>query len=149
MPAAIPVAWKVRATLAIIVIPPLLELLSLDRLQHHLARVARLGIVGGTAPQDRVAAQWVDRQLDRLPPPWKRTCLRRAAVLYFLIRGQRRPVELCIGVKRIIETGELLAHAWLLLDDALYLEPPFTTDVVSEYTLLARFPSIQTGERVN
>jgi hypothetical protein len=92
-----------------------------------------------SAPDDRTSSLWVDQFLSRLPPPWKRTCLRRAAVLYYLLRSAGRMVDLCIGVKRDGH-GELLAHAWLVRDGALYMEPSSTTEVVSEYTLIAQFP---------
>ncbi len=92
------------------------------------------------APRDADAAWWVDRALGRLPPPWNGTCLRRAAVLYYLLRAAGRAVEICIGVRRD-ENGTLLAHAWLLLDGTLYLEPVTTQDEVSQFTLIARFPN--------
>lgn len=91
------------------------------------------------APADHTAALWVDEFLSRLPRPWTRTCLRRAAVLYYLLRSAGRTVDLCIGVRRD-EHGELLAHAWLLCEGVLYLEPAGTTEVVADYTLIAQFP---------
>jgi len=48
-------------------------------------------------------------------------------------------VSLCIGVRRD-EHGELLAHAWLLRDGDIYVEPTGTSEVVSDYTLIAQFP---------
>jgi hypothetical protein len=49
-------------------------------------------------------------------------------------------VSLCIGVRRD-EHGELLAHAWLVRDGAIYVEPTGTSEVVSAYTLIAQFPA--------
>lgn len=92
-----------------------------------------------SSPPDVIAAQWVDVALSRLPRPWTRTCLRRAAVLYYLMRAAGRRVDLCIGVRRD-EHGALLAHAWLLRDEEVYLEPEATRTQVAGYSLIARFP---------
>ena len=135
--AAIPIAWRLRAIVAAAIIPPLLEIVSFPRLERLLRSAARVSIT--RAPDDSAAAWWVDRCLSRLPAPWKRTCLRRAAVLYYLLRSSGRTVNLCIGVRRD-EHGELLAHAWLVRDGSIYVEPTSTSEVVSEYTLIALFP---------
>ena len=134
---AIPLPWRARAIVAAILVPPLLEVFSFARVERFLRSAARRRI--SLAPTDRTAAQWVDAFLSRLPRPWTRTCLRRASVLYYLLRSAGRTVDLCIGVRRD-EHGELLAHAWLLHEGALYLEPAGTTDVVRDYTLIAQFP---------
>ena len=60
-------------------------------------------------------------------------------MLYYLLRSSGRTVNLCIGVRRD-EHGELLAHAWLVRDGSIYVEPTSTSEVVSEYTLIAQFP---------
>jgi hypothetical protein len=136
--AAIPIGWRLRAIAAAAIIPPLLEIASFARVERLLRSVARMR--SSSAPDDKDSAWWVDRALSRLPAPWKRTCLRRAAVLYYLLRSSGRSVDLCIGVRRD-EHGELLAHAWLVRDGALYLEPPSTTEVVADYTMIAQFPA--------
>lgn len=123
--------------LATAMVPPLLELASFARMERALRRLAELRV--SSAPADRDAAQWVDRVLERLPNPWKITCLRRAAVLYYLLRSAGREVKLCIGVRRD-DSGALLAHAWLLRDGELYLERANTVEIVSDYTLIAQFP---------
>lgn len=129
--------WRVRAAVAVAVIPPLLELVSLTRLQRILLRAS--STIMPDAPDDRVAARWVDDALLGLRGPWARTCLRRAAVLFYLLRKAGRTVDLCIGVRRDAH-GEILAHAWLVLGDELYLEPDATANLVSDYHLIARFP---------
>jgi hypothetical protein len=74
--------------------------------------------------RDDALARWVDALLRRWPPPWRYTCLKRAAVLYHLLRRAGRPVELRIGVRRAGGTGgALAAHAWLVRDGVPYLEP--------------------------
>ncbi len=88
----------------------------------------------------RAAARWVDALLLRLPPPWRFTCLRRATVLYHLLRSAGAPMTLCIGVRREAD-GSLHAHAWLLTDGALSLEPARIAERVSMFTEIARFPT--------
>ena len=131
-------AWRLRAIAAATVVPPLLEICSFARLEQFLRSAAR--VRSARAPADRTAALWVDEFLSRLPRPWTRTCLRRAAVLYYLLRSAGHTVDLCIGVRRD-EHGELLAHAWLLREGAIYLEPAGTIEVVADYTLIAQFPN--------
>ena len=135
--AAIPFVWRARAIVAATIVPPLLEVLSLARLERMLRAAAR--VTRTRSPSDIDSAQWVDRTLVRLPNPWKLSCLRRAAVLYYLLRSAGRDVSLCIGVRRD-EKGELLAHAWLMLDGVLYVERGNTVEIVSDYTLIAQFP---------
>ena len=117
--------------------PPLLELLSFARIERLLVFAARLRIA--RAPDDAVAASWVDSRLYGKPRPWTLTCLRRAAILYHLLRSRGCTVDLCIGVRRD-EHGELRAHAWLLRDGSLYLEPAQTGGLVPEFRLIAQFP---------
>ncbi len=135
--AVIPFGWRIRALIATAVVPPLLEFVSFARIERMLAAAARRAST--RAPDDVVAARWVDAQLRRLPYPWALTCLRRAAVLYYLLRANGRPVELCIGVRRD-EHGKVLAHAWLLNDGAIYLEPPVTKPQIPQFQLIAQFP---------
>lgn len=133
-----PGGWRVRATVAVLVLPPLLELLSFKRIERALAWLASHGST--PAPGDEAAADWVDRALAGKPHPWRHTCLRRATVLYYLLRAAGRPVDLCIGVRRD-EHGELKAHAWLALTGAPYLEPGATLALLPSYTVISRFPA--------
>jgi hypothetical protein len=136
--AAIPIGWRLRAIAAAAIIPPLLEIVSLARLERFLRSAARIQL--RSAPNDLTASKWVDEFLSRLRSPWSRTCLRRAAILYYMLRSTGRMVSLCIGVRRD-EHGALLAHAWLVRDGEIYVEPTGTSEVVSDYTLIAQFPS--------
>ncbi len=130
-------AWRCRATAASIVLPPLVSLVSLERLAPRLGGAPR----AGATPDEAALAAFVDRLLRRLPPPWRYTCLRRSVVLYHLLRRMGRPVSLMIGVRR--DDGELKAHAWLALGDTPYLEP--TDHAAAHYRLIARFPDAGTG----
>lgn len=85
------------------------------------------------------AARYVDRFLAPLPTPWRLTCLRRAAVLYFLLRRAGILVELCVGVRRG-DGQPLRAHAWLLRDGAVFLESGPAAERVADYREIARFP---------
>ena len=137
MSATLPLGWRVRAVAAVGVVAPLVALRS-------FAQLARwLGAGAGDAPPRRVPlddvalARWVDRLLYALRGPWRHTCLRRATVLYGLLRRAGRPVELVIGVRRDA-AGRVAAHAWLERDAAPYLEAD--PAIPARHTVLARFP---------
>jgi hypothetical protein len=134
-----PLSWRLHASAAAFALPVLMELTSFGRLERRLTALASRRL--RRIPDDRVAARWVDDALYGRPHPWTRTCLRRATVLYYLLRRGGRNVELCIGVRRD-EQGELKAHAWLLHEGMPYLEPMITRDEVSSYGTIARFPSL-------
>ncbi|MGH7548610.1 MAG: lasso peptide biosynthesis B2 protein [Gemmatimonadales bacterium] len=113
--------------------------------ERHVVRPGRLVSRGepDAAPaeadglDDTSLARWVDGLLRRLRGPWRHTCLKRAAVLYHLLRRAGRPVELCIGVRRN-GGGALAAHAWLVRDGIPYLErEPVAAQA---HTVIARFP---------
>lgn len=139
---AISIGWRVHAVVALALIPPLVEIASFTHVERWLVRIGRDRIA--SAPEDEIAAEWVDRMLRPLPPPWRHTCLRRAAVIYYLLRANGRSVDLCIGVRRDA-TGVLLAHAWLMRDGVVYLEPKAAIENVPEYTMIARFPPMKAG----
>ena len=119
------------------IVPPLLEIVSFAVVERMLMRAARLQSTH--RPDDSDAAQWVDAWLARLPRPWTYSCLRRATVLYYLLRSAGQPVSLCIGVRRDAG-GVLRAHAWLVRDGAPYLEPARSGERVAEFKEIARFP---------
>jgi len=130
--------WRARTLGAVLLIPPLLHVTSLERLARRLNGSAR------HAPpfsMDRVVG-WVDMLLYRLPWPWRSTCLKRAAVLYALLRRGGVAVELWIGVRRD-PNGRLAAHAWLVRDGAPYLEAQ--VDSLRTFQVIARFPEADTA----
>jgi len=129
--------WRICATLAVLVLPPLVHLLSLDRIVGWIERSTRRRSADPTV-DDAALAEWVDRVLARLPPPWKRTCLKRAIVLHYMIRRAGRSAELRIGVRRD-EHSALAAHAWLVRNDEPYLEEG--ADHLAAYQVLAAFPA--------
>jgi len=149
MPRAdLPFGWKVEAGLAALVIPPLIHLVPLHRLARWLGGSGAAS-VPGTGVEARRTAEWVDGVLRRLPWPWHRTCLKRAAVLYHLLRRRGEPVELRIGVRRN-EAGRLAAHAWLTREGVCYLEFPGQVEPserVGDFTEIACFPEPGTGVR--
>ena len=122
---------RVRALVFALAVPPLLEVVSVSRLVQLMA----LG-PHRTDIDDQALACWVDQLLGRLPWPWRRTCLRRSAVLYGLLRRAGRPVELWIGVRRD-HGSEVTAHAWLTLEGVPYLEA--NPDHPARHTPIARF----------
>ncbi len=135
---ALPLAWRLRAGITIVLVPPLLEVVSYARIARALEFLARRVPAGAVDPD--ALARWVDRLLSRLPRPWAFTCLRRATVLYHLLRAARLPIHLCIGVRRDLD-GSLHAHAWLLRDEVLFLEPASIAERVASFSEIARFPA--------
>jgi len=135
--------WRMRATIAAVGLPPFIHLLSLDRIARWVARQPM------PAPPDDVVddpalAEWVDRVLRRLPPPWRHTCLKRALVLHYLLHRAGRPTELLIGVRRD-DQNALAAHAWLVRDGVPYLEP--SVNHVESFQVLTAFPTTRGGSR--
>jgi len=129
----LPFAWRLRAALAIAVVPPILRLTSFARLASWLGRPSRTI----TRPVDDASlSDWVDARMIRLPPPWRRTCLTRGAVMFGLLRRAGRPVTLRIGVRR--DGGRVAAHAWLVRDHAPYLES--RDEVHGTFQVIAEFP---------
>ena len=126
--------WRLRATVAAWLLPPLVHLVSMERISGWVKRAA--GHPARPSGVDHESlAEWVDRVLRLMPWPWRLTCLKRALVLYYLLARAGTSATLVIGVRRG-ETGELLAHAWLIRGGALYLEPARDT---STYRMIAVF----------
>ena len=133
--------WRIRATLAALALPPLVHLVQLDRIASWIAR-SHMPPFPDDAVDDPALANWVDRILRKLPPPWRHTCLKRAVVLHYLVRRAGRPAELRIGVRRD-ERAALAAHAWLVREGTPYLEAG--ADHIDSYQPLTAFPPA--GER--
>jgi hypothetical protein len=133
--------WRLRSSLAAVVLPPLVHLASLERITGWIE--ARPAPAAPDATVDDAAlAEWVDRVLTRLPPPWRRTCLKRALVLHYLLHRAGRPATLVIGVRRDAHDA-LAAHAWLAHGGTPYLESG--ADQVASYQVLTAFPSSSRG----
>jgi len=130
--------WRIRATLTVAIVPPLLSVMSFARLSRWLAGRAEPAAPSPRFEDDELA-EWVDRLLYALPWPWRHTCLKRSAVLYRLLRRGGRQVDLCIGVRRG-DGGALAAHAWLIRGGLPYLER--TADSHTGYQIIARFPEL-------
>lgn len=133
--------WRLRASLAAVVLPPLVHLVSLERITGWIDARPEPAEPDATV-DDAALADWVDRVLTRLPPPWRRTCLKRALVLHYLLHRAGRPVTLVIGVRRD-EHDALAAHAWLARAGTPYLESG--ADPVASYQVLTAFPSSRRG----
>jgi hypothetical protein len=118
------------------VLPPLLSFVSLAAIASAARR--RSARPAASAPDDAVLADYVGQVLNRLPPPWRYTCLRRCVVLYHLLRRAGRPVALRIGVRKGAGSP-LEAHAWLVKDGAPYLEGDPAHS--ARYTEIATFPA--------
>jgi transglutaminase superfamily protein len=136
--AGLPLGWRLRAAALALLIPPLVYIVSFARLATWLEGRGRPP--PDTALDDAALARWVDRLLRRLPGPWHRTCLKRSAVLYHLLRRAGRPVELCIGVNRSSQPGkgDIAAHAWLVRAGEPYLEAH--PEHALSHIVIARFP---------
>ncbi|HET9708288.1 MAG TPA: lasso peptide biosynthesis B2 protein [Gemmatimonadales bacterium] len=140
MTAGLPLAWRLRAAALVLLVPPLVHIMSFARLATWLA--GRAPPVPDPALDDSALARWVDRLLRNLPGPWHRTCLKRSAVLYHLLRRAGHPVELYIGVDRSSQPqqGHIAAHAWLVRAGAPYLEAH--PEHAASHVVIARFPDL-------
>lgn len=136
MSGRLPLGWRLRATAAVLIVPPLLYFISFARLAAWLGGRAAGRPDDGL--DDAMVARWVDRLLRHLPGPWHRTCLKRAAVLFHVLRRAGRPVELWIGVHKTGPTP-LGAHAWLVREGEPYLES--RPEHARRHTVIARFPA--------
>lgn len=127
---------------AALAIPPLLHVVPLHRLAPRLGRESNAAALQAPVDVVRVAG-WVDAMLERLPWPWRSTCLKRSAVLYHLLRGWGVAVDLRIGVRRP-GPGQLAAHAWLVRGGEPFLEPAVRRDgdqgPLDEFAVIAQFP---------
>lgn len=141
MSRAATLGWKGRTIATVLLVPPLLHLISLQRVARHLGRGTPSP---ATAPPAADLAEWVDRLLHRLPGPWHYSCLKRAAVLYSLLRKAGIAPELRIGVRRD-PGGSLEAHAWLVREGRPFLEPG--GEHVGSFQVLASFPESAVGPR--
>lgn len=129
--------WRVRVAVLVLVVPPLLHLFPTHRLVGILGRRGR-----AQRPDLSALVAEVDAWQWRLPWPWRSTCLKRSTVLYALFRHLGDDVALRIGVRRG-DDGAFLAHAWLMRDGEVYLEP--ATGDPSTYSVIAEFPERETG----
>lgn len=140
MTAGLPLGWRLRALVLVVLIPPLVYVVSFA---HLMTWLEGQGLPApDPALDDATLARWVDRLLRRLPGPWHRTCLKRAAVLFRLLRRAGRPVELCIGVDRnsAPARGNIAAHAWLVRAGQPYLEA--RPEHAANHVVIARFPEV-------
>lgn len=128
-------AWRLKAAVAALVVPPLLHAVSLASLTRWIER-RPVRPAPDSNLDEALLADWVDRLLSRLPGPWRKTCLKRACVLYYLLRRAGRPAELRIGVRR--DHAKLAAHAWLTRNGLPVLEAG--ADHVGDYQVLTDFP---------
>jgi hypothetical protein len=103
-----------------LLLPPALELFSATRV---FRTIERLQPRRGARTDPALLAAAIDKVLLRLPLIWRRTCLRRSAVLVALLRREGCDARVVIGVRRS-EDGALEAHAWVRCDG----EEPFLED---------------------
>lgn len=131
---ALALHWRARVIGLVLVVPPLVHLAPL----HRLTAVLGARRPGRVPPPVEPLVREVEFWLGRLPWPWRSTCLKRATILYALLRPAGEPVELHVGVKRTRE-GAFTAHAWLVRGGAPYLEP--VTETPETFRVIATFPS--------
>jgi hypothetical protein len=125
--------WKARVVTAALLLPLALLVLTPARVA---AWIGHRRPSHDPPPPDSDFAEWTDRVLGHLPPPWRRNCLRRSVVLYYLLCRAGRSAVLHLGVRRDA-AGVLDAHAWLSRDGVPLLEPP--DGQASSYRILASF----------
>jgi hypothetical protein len=119
-----------------LLVPPALELFSATRVFRIIESLRPRR--GPTTDPARLAAA-VDKVLLRLPLIWRRTCLRRSAVLVALLRREGRDANVVIGVRRS-EEGALEAHAWVHCDGV----EPFLEDAPTRaFAVLRPAPEVR------
>ena len=122
---------KLEIVTACVAVPCALELFSADRSIAWLASVPR----GGERVAPAQLAFHVDRMLHHGKWIWRSSCLRRAAVLAYLLRRAGHDASVVIGVRRSA-AGSLEAHAWLACDGREpFLEP---SDSIATFKPLTR-----------
>ena len=122
---------KLEIVTACVAVPCALEIFSADRSIAWLARVP----AGGERVAPAQLAFHVDRILHRGKWIWRHSCLRRAAVLAYLLRRGGYDASVVIGVRRR-DAGSLEAHAWLACDGRdPFLEP---SDSIATFQPLSR-----------
>lgn len=122
---------KLEIVSACVLVPCALELFSAKRSFAWLSRTPP----GGESVAPTLLAYNVDRILHRMPWIWHHSCLRRAAVLVYLLKRGGHDASVVIGVRRSGE-GALEAHAWLACDGTdPYLEP---SDSIATFIPLSR-----------
>jgi len=122
---------KLEIVTACVAVPCALEIFSADRSFAWLARVPG----GGESVAPAQLAFHVDRILHRGKWIWRHSCLRRAAVLAYLLRRGGYDAGVVIGVRRS-GAGSLEAHAWLACDGREpFLEP---SDSIATFQPLSR-----------
>lgn len=137
MSSPLPPPWRWRARALVVTVPVLLYFVPIHRLAEWLGAPSD---DYRDPPTDKLVKA-VDYWMRRLPWPWRITCLKRAAVLFALLRRGGMDVSLHIGVARSAE-GALAAHAWLVRDGVAYLEPPGSE--VGGYQVITSFPEAVT-----
>jgi hypothetical protein len=106
---------KLEIGAACVLVPCALELFAASRVLGWVERIPRRRSGGVRPVSPQRLAYHVDRLLSRAPGVWRRTCLRRAAVLAALLRRDGRVAEVVLGVRRGRDGG-VEAHAWLRCD---------------------------------
>lgn len=133
MNTSLSLVWRCRVAALALVVPPLVHRVAIHRVVERLGTRKR-SYRNPPVPELTVE---VERWLQRLPGIWRMTCLKRAVVLFALLRRSGINVELHIGVKRD-DAGALAAHAWLVRDGHTYLEP--SDSMPATFQVITRFP---------
>ncbi len=113
--------------------PVLLHVAAINKLVARLGRRNR----AYTNPPISDLADEIEAWQRRLPWPWRFTCLKRATILYALLKRSGEDVQLQIGVKRDPDRT-IAAHAWLMRNGQPYLEP--TGSAFETFQVITEFP---------
>lgn len=113
--------------------PALLHIVAINKLAARLGRRNSSYI---DPPIDDLAGE-VDAWQRRLPWPWRFTCLKRATILYALLKRSGVDVQLHIGVRREPDRT-IAAHAWLMRNGRPYLEP--SGSAFGTFQVITAFP---------
>jgi Uncharacterised nucleotidyltransferase/Transglutaminase-like superfamily len=141
-----------RIFLLITVLPLMVKFLPLPRLMKFLSRNTSGAGIGNTEDYRNRIIRFTDYLLARNFWIYRKTCLRRALVLYHFLCPTLTDFGICFGVReRRDASGDkprnLDGHAWLVHKGEVFLEEK--PDVAKKYIVTYRFPENPTGRKVS
>ena len=132
----------------------MLRLLSLSKIMSLLTPKRQAWIRASKQPNlIRKVAGYTDFILMRNWWIYRMNCLKRALVIYRIMRLNGLAVEICIGVKKqpsipvLNSENPLIGHAWLRFNGKPFLED--SRSMATTYTCVVSFPTVESDGHAN